>query len=67
MKVGDLVKVGGSTNTVSWYGEMGIIVHLEAERWHTEYPNYSWYRVALVSGRIRTVRNDALKVINESR
>ena len=66
MKVGDLVKVGGSSRP-SWYGETGIIISLTAENWHTEYANHSWYRVALISGRIRTVRNDALEIINESR
>jgi hypothetical protein len=66
MKIGDLVKVGGRLRP-SWYGEMGVIVGLAAEGFASEDgASHSWYRVALMSGRERTIRNDALVVINES-
>ena len=69
MKVGDLVKVGGTLRP-SWYGETGIIISLTVNSIYANAvkdSDYSWYRVALMSGREKTIRNDALEVINESR
>ena len=69
MKVGDLVKVGGTLRP-SWYGETGIIISLTVNSIYLNAvtgSDYSWYRVALISGREKTIRNDALEVINESR
>jgi hypothetical protein len=69
VKVGDLVKVGGTLRP-SWYGETGIIISLTVNSIYANAvkdSDYSWYRVALMSGREKTIRNDALEVINESR
>jgi len=69
VKVGDLVKVGGILRP-SWYGETGIIISLTVNSIYANAckdTDYSWYRVALMSGREKTIRNDALEVINESR
>ena len=65
MKVGDLVKVSGTLRP-SWYGETGIIISLTVNSVYTNDSDYSWYRVALMSGREKIIRNDALEVINES-
>jgi imidazole glycerol phosphate synthase subunit HisF len=66
VKVGDLVKVGGTLRP-SWYGETGIIISLDVNSIYAADTDHSWYRVALISGREKTIRNDVLEVINESR
>ena len=66
MKVGDLVKVEGSTLRPEWYGEPGIIISLNVPHVYKLAVGH-WYEVALLSGSTRVIRNDMLVVINESR
>ena len=66
MNVGDLVKVEGGKLRPDWYGLIGIVTSLEHE-WAYEASGYAWYKIALPTYGVKTIRHDMLRVLNESR
>lgn len=66
MKVGDLVKVEGGSLRPDWYGYIGVVSSLEHE-WAYHVSGHAWYQVAFPNYGIKTIRDDMLVVLNESR
>ena len=66
MKVGNLVKVEGGTLRPDWYGAVGIVTSLE-HAWAYKIDGWVWYKIAFPTYGTKTIRNDMLKVISESR
>tara|TARA_B100001250_G_scaffold402163_2_gene414924 strand:+ start:2470 stop:2670 length:201 start_codon:yes stop_codon:yes gene_type:complete len=66
MKVGDLVKVEGGKLRPEWYGMVGVVTSLEHE-WAYQVSGHVWYEIGFPAYGIKTIRDDMLVVLNESR